>query len=90
MTVKISGDTTAVTGFRLRILPVDASVNGIETDLPVPKNGAVVPVDNVPLVSPGQWRVELAPIGDATGGTLSNTIVIAPSPASTGSTTTTG
>jgi copper transport protein len=92
VTVKISGNTAAVTGFTLRLLPVSVAVPGIETTLPVPKGGAVIPVDNVPIGSAGQWRAELAPIGDATGGTLSNTFEIPGTPASapaTGTTTTT-
>jgi copper transport protein len=89
VTVKISGNTDAVTGFTLRILPVDMAVTGIETTLPVPKGGAVIPVDNVPIGSPGQWRAELAPIGDATGGTISNTFEIPGTPVTVSPTGTT-
>jgi copper transport protein len=76
LTVRISGNTGGVTGFRLRMLPVGMAVDGIETNLPVPKGSAVIPVENVPLGAAGQWRVELAPIGDATGGTLVNNFTI--------------
>jgi hypothetical protein len=87
LTLKITGDTTAVTGFTLRLVPVGMQVDTIAADIPVPKGGAVVPINNVPLSSAGQWRIELAPIGDATGGTLSNTIEVPQAPAPT---TTTG
>jgi copper transport protein len=89
LTLKITGDTTAVTGFTLRLVPVGMQVDTIAADIPVPKGGAVVPINNVPLGAAGQWRIELAPIGDATGGTLSNTIDVPPAPA-TATTTTTG
>jgi copper transport protein len=89
MTVKISGDTAAVTGFKLRILPQGMQVSGIETDLPVPKGGAAIVVDRVPLGSAGEWRIELAPIGDATGGTLSNTFELPTAPGGALATTTT-
>jgi copper transport protein len=87
LTVKINGDTTAVTGFTLRLIPVGMQVDTIAAEIPVPKGDAVVPINNVPLGSAGQWRIELAPIGDATGGTLSNTIQVPQAPAAT---TTTG
>jgi copper transport protein len=90
LTVKIDGDTTAVTGFTLRLIPVGMQVDTIAAEIPVPKGDAVVPINNVPLGSAGQWRIELAPIGDATGGTLSNTIQVPQAPATTGTTTTTG
>jgi copper transport protein len=89
LTVKISGDTTAVTGFTLRLSPVGMAVDTIAADLPVPKGGAVIPVDRVPLGAAGQWRVELAPIGDATGGTLSNTFQLPAGAAGALATTTT-
>jgi copper transport protein len=89
MTVKIDGDTTGVTGFTLRLLPVGMEVPGIAADLPVPKGNATVPIDNVPISSAGQWRIELAPIGDATGGTLSNTFEIPGTPVNTTASTTT-
>jgi hypothetical protein len=88
MTVKITGDTTAVTGFTLRILPQGMQVDGIETTLPVPKGGAAIPVNQVPLGSAGEWRIELSPIGDATGGTISNTFVLPGAPSAPATTTT--